>query len=313
MGSPQFAVPSLELLHASGQEVPAVVTQPDRPRGRNLTKQPSAVKVAARKLGLPVLQPVTTKSNEFLEEIKSFRPDLLVVVAYGEILSRALLDIPLYGAINLHASLLPRYRGAAPVAWAILRGETETGATTMLLNEVMDGGPILLQERCRILETDTTNSLTERISHIGAPLLQTTLDILEKKVAVPVAQDVSQVTYAPKLRKEDGNIDWNKPASWTARQIRAFDPWPGVFSWFHDIRVKFRLAHCIEGTSTEIPGTVVRATNQSLVVACGEETLLELHELQPESKPRISAASFIHGYHVDEKQRFYRPSILDMT
>src|SRR5262245_23843313 len=193
MGSPSFAVPSLEALHNSSHQVVAVVTQPDRPGGRHLQLQAPAVKLSAQKLGLGVLQPSTTKTPEFLDEIASFQPDVLVVVAYGEILKRALLELPPQGAVNLHASLLPKYRGAAPVPWAIIHGETETGATTIRITEKMDAGPIFLQERCRIEPSDTSESLARKISVLGAPMLKRTIDLLEQGKAVSRDQDETQI------------------------------------------------------------------------------------------------------------------------
>jgi len=304
MGSPQFAVPSLESLFSSTHEVVAVVTQPDRPKGRNLLPQPPPVKVAAHRLGIPVLQPVTTKSDIFLEEMRSFHPDLLVVVAYGEILRSTLLNLPPYGTVNLHASLLPKYRGAAPIPWAILQGESQTGATTMLINEVMDGGAILLQEECPILPADTSDALAKKIANLGAPLLKRTVDLLQRKEITPKPQDLTQVTYAPKLRKEDGKIDWNNTASWISRQIRAFDPWPGSFSCFRDLRVKFWLAHTKEGEAKDPPGTVIAVMKHSFQIACGKGTILEVLEIQPENRPRFPAADFIHGYSIHPQDRF---------
>ncbi len=304
MGSPQFAVPSLETLYGSTHEVVAVVTQPDRPKGRNLLAQAPPVKIAAHRIGVPVLQPVTTKSDIFLEEMRAIHPDMLVVVAYGEILRTALLNLPPLGAVNLHASLLPKYRGAAPIPWAILQGEKHTGATTMLINEVMDGGDILLQETCPILPEDTSDTLAKKIANQGAPLLKRTVDLLQRKEIAPKPQDLTQVCYAPKLRKDDGKINWNHTSSWISRQIRAFDPWPGSFSYFRDLRVKFWLAHSTEGKTTEPPGTVVAVMKQSFQIACGEGTVLEVLEIQPENRPRFPAADFIHGYSIHPQDRF---------
>ena len=305
MGSPQFAVPSLEAIYNSTHHIIAVVTQPDRPSGRKLVQQAPAVKIAAHRLNLPVLQPATTKSDFFLDEIREFRPDILVVVAYGEILRTALLEIPPRGAVNLHASLLPKYRGAAPIAWAILQGERVSGATTMNINEIMDGGDILLQEECPILPSDTTETLTKKISQLGGPLLRKTLDLIEKGEISPVSQDLARVTYAPKLRKEDGRIDWNKPAAWIAAQIRAFDPWPGTFCRFKETNIKFWLGHAAQTTiAAESHGQVLEITKQSILVACGDQTVLEILELQPENRPRLTAADFIHGYSIHRGDHF---------
>lgn len=309
MGSPSFAVPSLEALHDSSHEIAAVVTQPDRPGGRRLQLQAPAVKLSAQKLGLRVLQPTTTKTPEFLEEIASFQPDLLVVVAYGEILKRALLDLPPQGAVNLHASLLPKYRGAAPVPWSILHGETETGATTIRISEKMDAGPIFLQARCPIDPSDTGGSLAHKISLLGAPMLKQTIDLLEQGKAVPRSQDEKQISFAPKLKKENGLIDWNKPADWISRQIRAFDPWPGTFSSLKDIQVKFWRAHPAEENTTKEPGTIVQAHKQGILIACGEATVLNVLELQPQDKTRLSATDFANGYRVESGQRFHTVSV----
>lgn len=304
MGSPAFAVPGLEALHASSHEVAAVVTQPDRPGGRHLQMQASAVKVAAHNLGLPVLQPSTTKTQQFLDEIAMFQPDVLVVVAYGEILKRALLDLPPQGAINLHASLLPKYRGAAPLAWAILNGETETGATTMRISEKMDAGPILLQQRCSIHASDTTGSLTRKISVMGAPLLRETIDLLAENRITPRIQEEAQISFAPKLKKEDGLVNWSKPADWISRQIRAFDPWPGTFSSLKNMQVKFWVSRPVDTKTADLPGTILQVQRPGILIACGEGTVLQVLELQPQNKSRVTAIDFANGYRVEPGQRF---------
>lgn len=310
MGSPQFAVASLAALKESQHEIVAVVTQPDRPSGRMLQSQAPAVKVAAHKFALPVLQPVTTKTPQFVEEIASFQPDLLVVVAYGEILRQNLLESARCGAVNLHASLLPKYRGAAPIPWAILKGEAKTGATTIYMNEVMDGGPILLQESCPISSTDTSQTLSKKISALGAPLLRRTLDLIEKNEITPVEQELNSVTYAPKLKKEDGWIDWNQSAIWISRQIRAFDPWPGTFSDWEGIQVKFWLASPEETEAKASSGTVIEASKQGLLVVCGEGSVLRVLEVQPQNRPRLTAGDFISGYRIRRGARFMsRPNL----
>jgi len=304
MGSPQFAVPSLEALHASHHEIIAVVTQPDRPGGRRLQTQAPLVKVAAHRLNLPVLQPSTTKSSSFYEEIRALDPELLVVVAYGEILRTNLLALPPRGAVNLHASLLPKYRGAAPIAWAILEGEEKTGATTMFMNEAMDAGPILLQEEYEILPEDTAETLGNKIAVRGAGLLKRTIALLEKNEITPTVQDSTRISYAPKLRKEDGRVDWNQSAFRLARQVRAFHPWPGTFSRIHGKMVKLWLAHAGDRISDQPPGTIVEMDKHSLSVVCGEQTALSILELQPENRPRFPVADFIHGYSIRPGDRF---------
>jgi methionyl-tRNA formyltransferase len=297
MGSPQFAVPSLELLHAS-HEIIAVVTQPDRPVGRKLKLQAPAVKIAAHSLGIPVFQPTTTKTAEFVEEMKEFQPDVLIVVAYGEILRQNLLEVAPFGAVNLHASLLPKYRGAAPIVWAILNGEEETGCSTMKIVKMMDAGDVYLQERCKIHPSDTAETLSRKMAQIGAPLLKRTLELIEKNEIQPQPQDETQVSFAPKLKKEDGRVDWNRPADWISRQIRAFNPWPTTFTTFGGTSVKLWLAHSSLERVSAAPGTVIRILKHSIAVACGEGTVLEIFTVQPENRPQMTALEFINGYHV---------------
>jgi methionyl-tRNA formyltransferase len=262
------------------------------------------VKIAAQSMGLPVLQPVTTKTPEFVQEISDFRPDVLVVVAYGEILRPKLLAAAPHGAVNLHASLLPKYRGAAPIAWAILQGEAETGVTTMLMNEAMDAGPILLQSSCPIDPTDSAESLAKKIAILGAPLLKRTIDLLEIGELIAAPQDLTRISYAPKLKKEDGWVDWSKPAAWIARQIRAFDPWPGTFSTIKETQVKFWGAQSAEQMTSESPGSIVESTKSGLLIAAGEGTVLHLTQVQAENKPRIHAHDFANGYQIKKGDAF---------
>jgi methionyl-tRNA formyltransferase len=304
LGSPEFAVPSLEALHASSHKVLAVVTQPDRPSGRKLQPKPPAVKLAAEKFGLQVLQPVTTKTPEFLQQIAGLKPDALVVVAYGEILRRNLLELAPAGAINLHASLLPKYRGAAPIPWAILHGDAESGATTIQMNEGMDAGPILLQANCPIDPSDTSETLSQKIATLGAPLLTKTLDLWERNELKPVPQDLTRITYAPKLKKEDGWVDWNKPADWIARQIRAFDPWPGTFSSVRNKIIKFWSAHPDEKRVPEPPGAIVAIHRDGLEVACGEGSVLKLVSVQVENRPRTTGYDLANGYQLQRGELF---------
>lgn len=304
IGSPHFAVPSLEAIHASDHEVVAVVTQPDRPVGRSLKVHSLPVKVSAQAMNIPVLQPPTTRSQDFIDQISAFGPDILVVVAYGEILRRNVLELTPAGAVNLHASLLPKYRGAAPIPWAILNGETETGCTTMQMSLEMDAGPLYLQEKCIIHPTDTTEMLSRKLSELGAPLLTLTLDLIEKNAMAPIPQDISAITYAPKLKKEDGRVDWNHPATWISRQVRAFDPWPGTFSRIANTDLKFWLAQPVQDATVEKPGTVLNVLKHAILVACGERTVLQLMEVQPESRPRMTAHEFAIGYRIKAGDSF---------
>ena len=304
MGSPLFAVPSLEAIHGSGHDVVAVVTQPDRPVGRSLKVHPPPVKVSAQALNIPVLQPTTTKTPEFIDQISAFGPDILVVVAYGEILRKNVLELAPAGAVNLHASLLPKYRGAAPIPWAILHGESETGCTTMQMTLELDAGPLYLQEKCVIHPSDTTETLSRKLSVLGAPLLTLTLDLIEKNAMVPITQDLSAVTFAPKLKKENGRVDWNKPADWISRQIRAFDPWPGTFSKIANTELKLWLAQSVEGKAAEKPGTIINVLKHALHVACGDGSILQLVEVQPVSRPRMTAHEFAIGYRIKAGDSF---------
>lgn len=310
MGSPEFAVPSLAAIHESNHELLAVITQPDRPSGRRLQLHAPAVKVAAQEFNLRILQPETTRSPEFLSEMERMKPEALVVVAYGEILRSNLLQLPPKGAINLHASLLPKYRGAAPIAWAILRGEVESGATTMLIEPAMDAGPVLQQATCPILPDDTTESLSPKISKLGASLLVQTLDQWEQRQIVPVRQDDSMATYAPKLKKGDGAIDWSRTAQVLERQVRAFHPWPGTFSTLEGINLKIKKSRVSAQLTAAEPGTILENSAPVLSVACGERTVLEIVELQPENKSALAVPDFIHGYRVRPGLRFkpVRPS-----
>ncbi|HET6266437.1 MAG TPA: methionyl-tRNA formyltransferase [Acidobacteriota bacterium] len=299
MGSPEFAVPSLQEIARSEHEIVVVVTQPDRPSGRSLRVQPPAVKVAAQQLGLPILQPETTKSTEFVAQLAAYKPDLLVVVAYGEILRTNLLELSPAGSVNLHASLLPRYRGAAPIAWAILKGERETGVTTMRIVKEMDAGPVFLQQQCPIDPDDTTATLSTKLARIGAPLLVQTIDRIEAGTITPAPQDETMVSLAPKLKKEDGLIDWKRESATIARMTRAFDPWPGAFTHFQGKLLKILQAIPAQiQAAADAPGTCFRITRTSMLIACGEGSSLEIVRVQPENRAAMSAADFARGHDI---------------
>jgi methionyl-tRNA formyltransferase len=282
----------------------AVVTQPDRPVGRNLKVQPPPIKVRAESLQIPIFQPATTKTQDFVDQMASLKPDILVVVAYGEILRRNLLELAPRGAVNLHASLLPKYRGAAPIPWAILNGESETGVTTMQVDIAMDAGPVYLKQTCTIDSSDTSETLANKLATLGAPLLTKTLDLIEKNEIVAEPQDISAVTFAPKLKKEDGRVDWNKPASWIARQVRAFDPWPGTFTTFENISVKFWNAKASDKTTDEPSGTVLYINKDAISVAAGERSVLDISDVQPENRPRMKAHDFAIGHRLQPGKLF---------
>jgi methionyl-tRNA formyltransferase len=293
-GTPEPAAAALDALLASRHEVAAVVTQPDRPRGRSGTPRPSPVKVRALESGLPVLQPSSPRDDGFGEELAGFRPEVCAVVAYGHILPPQVLAVPPRGTVNVHFSLLPAYRGAAPVQRAIMAGETETGVTTFLLEPTVDTGPMLVQIRERIVPGDSTGSLLGRLASIGARALVDTLDGLEAGTLEPVEQDPALASPAPKIKPEEGAIDWRRPAVEIADLVRALDPSPGAHSTFREKRIKLWRAHAIDGAAAD-PGSVVDAGKDRLVVATGDG-LLEVQELQQEGAKRLEASAFVRGH-----------------
>jgi methionyl-tRNA formyltransferase len=295
LGTSQFSCPSLEALLSSSHEVTAVVTQPDRPRGRGLRLAFSPVKSLAVAKNLPVLQPEKVRDPSSLEALKSLPCDVFAAVAYGQILSPSVLSIPPRGCVNVHASLLPKYRGAAPIARAILKGESRTGVTTILMDSGMDTGPILLEEGSDIQTSDTAGTLHDRLSLIGAHLLVRTLDAWEKGTLTPQPQDSSQATYAPKIEKEEGRIDWDTPARQLFNLLRAFDPQPGAFTLFGGKILKLFGPQIVEEEARETPGTVALATTEGLRVATSQGSLL-VRELQLENRPRMTVAEFLRGY-----------------
>lgn len=293
-GTPEPGAVALGALLASRHDVVAAVTQPDRPRGRSGAPQPSPVKVRALEAGLPVLQPSSPRDEGFAEALARLQPEAGAVVAYGHILPPEVLAVPPRGTVNVHFSLLPAYRGAAPVQRAIMAGETETGVTTFLLEPTLDTGPMLLQVRERIDPTDSSGSLLERLAPIGARALVDTLDGLEAGALEPIEQDPALASPAPKIRPEEGTIDWSRPAAQIAGLVRAFDPAPGAHSTFRGKRVKLWRARPLEGAAAE-PGAVVDAGKERLVVATGDG-LLEVQELQQDGAKRLEASAFVRGH-----------------
>ncbi|MBM3860361.1 MAG: methionyl-tRNA formyltransferase [Verrucomicrobia bacterium] len=288
MGSADLACPCLEALaRLPNHEVVAVVTQPDRPKGRDLKLSPPPVKVAAEQLGLAVQQPPSMKDPAAQEALRASRPDLIAVVAYGQILPRAVLDLPPRGCINVHASLLPRWRGASPIQHAILAGDAETGVTTMFLNEKMDEGDIILQRVEPIRTDDTSGTLYDRLAKIGAELL---VEIVTGENLPRRPQDHSQATYARKLTKEDGRVNWTKPAIEIERMIRAFNPWPGAHTFSGELMLKLWRSEIV-AIGKDLPGKVL----DGFVVATGEGGLRVL-EVQPSGKRRMGAAEFLRGH-----------------
>lgn len=293
MGTPAAAAVSLERMITDGHEVLAVYTQPDRPSGRGNKINYSPVKEAAIKFELPVFQPTRIKTEMAADEFRTIAADVAVVVAYGRILPDAFLTAFPYGAINVHFSLLPKYRGAAPVNWAIVNGETETGVTTMQLDTGLDTGPTFLQTRTAIEPEENSIQLMLRLAVIGADTLSQTLSLLGGHEAN--AQDESKATYAPILKKEDGHIDWSQSASDIANRVRGFQPFPTTFTDYQGKRLTIRMARRSDRTELAAPGTIIESSRERLVVACGSGSTIEIIELQPEGKRRMSARDFING------------------
>jgi methionyl-tRNA formyltransferase len=295
-GTPLFAVPTLERLAAAGHELQLVVTQPDRPQGRGMELTAPPVKQSGLKLGLPVIQPEKIKKNEaFQSQLTALQPDAIIVVGYGRIIPPWMLTLPRHGNINVHASLLPKYRGAAPIQWAIAQGETVSGVTTMLLNEGLDTGDILLQKELPIQMEDTAVTFAPRLAELGADLLIETLRGLETQTIKPIPQDHSQATLAPILKKEDGLIDFSRTAAEIHNRLRGFQPWPGAYTHFRGKSLKFISARPDDTPSNLAPGEL-RIGDEKLFVGCGSRTVLQLLQVQPEGKKALTAREFINGY-----------------
>lgn len=296
-GTPEFAVPTLKKLVGSGHQVRLVVSQPDRPSGRGQELAAPPVKREAQSLGLPVVQPDKIKNNqEFRAQLEAAAPDAIIVVGYGRIIPKWMIDLPHHGNINLHASLLPKYRGAAPIQWAIARGETVTGVTTMRIDEGLDTGDILLQREIAIEPEDTAVTVGPRLAELGAELMVTTLKGLEAGTIQPRKQDHTEATLAPILQKEDGRIDFNREAPEVLNRLRGFQPWPGAFTTFRGKNLTLQRARLAAyGMGPLVPGEL-KSAGDDLFVGCGEGTALQVLELQPEGKRRMSTKDFVHGY-----------------
>jgi methionyl-tRNA formyltransferase len=293
-GTPRFAVPTLGKLIEAGFRVDLVVTQPDRPKGRGLELVSSPIKEHALKLELPIAQPEAIKNNTaFRAQLTGLKPDAIIVVGYGRIIPQWMLDLPPLGNINLHASLLPKYRGAAPIQWAIARGETITGLTTMKIDAGLDTGDILLQEEMPIACDDTAETLAPKLAAVGADLTVETLRGLQTGNIHPRPQDDAHATLAPILKKEDGLLDFSRPATDILNRMRGFQPWPGAYSKFRGKNLQVWKAVALDRA---MPFSALKAEGDRLVVGCGQSTAIELLELQLEGKKRISASAFIRGY-----------------
>jgi len=309
MGTPDFAAASLEALLRSDDSVVGVVTQPDRPKGRGHILTPSPVKLLAQREQIPLLQPFKTKEPEFLHALAGWKPDLIAVAAFGRILPPVILSLPPRGCINVHGSLLPKYRGAGPIQWAIINGETETGITTMLMDEGMDTGAMLLQEAVPIKPDDTAGTLSPRLAELGGRLLVETIAQLKAGTLVPRPQDTSQATLAPLLKKEDGVIDWALPAIALGNRVRGLSPWPGAYttvaggnSW------TIWRALALPGPATKPPGVIVALSNETIHVATGDG-ILAVMELQPANSRRMTVAQYLAGHPISVGLRLGGPAL----
>lgn len=305
MGTPDFAASALEAIIAAGHEVTAVVTQPDRPKGRSTKLVPSPVKEIALANNIPVLQPLKIRKPEAVEELKQYEADVYVVAAFGQILSQEILDIPRFGCINIHASLLPHLRGSAPIQYSILQGDTQTGITIMQMDRGIDTGDILLQEKIDILPTDTGGSLFDKLSLLGAELIVKALPLIEKGELTPIAQDEDKADYVGMLNKSMGKIDFKMDAVQIERNVRGLDPWPGAFTYYNGKQLK--LWHCgavstlpddpyrDERPNKDIPGTIIEVLKDAIYVRTGNG-ILRIDELQLEGKKRMSVQAFLAGF-----------------
>lgn len=299
MGTPDFAVSSLDALIKAGHEVRAVITQPDRPKGRGNKLAFPEVKERALELGLPVHQPDSVKDEAFLELLKSYQPEVIVVVAFGRILPKSVLDLPQYGCVNVHGSLLPAYRGAAPIQRAVLDGCKETGVTTMRMDVGMDTGDMLLQARIPITEEDTSGTMFDKLAVLGGELLIETLNGLEAGTIVPQKQDDAKATHAARILKEDELINWNDSAEKISCQIRGLAPAPGAYTWWEGQRMKLWKARINSKETGKQPGTIVEIGKEAILIQTGKGCL-EVLELQPAGKKAMPAKAFVNGGGITE-------------
>lgn len=297
MGTPDFAVPCLEMLCTQDYRIKAVITQPDRPRGRGQKLVVSPVKACAMEHDLPILQPQKIKTPEFETLLEELNPDLIVVVAFGQILSKRILDIPRLGCINVHASLLPKYRGAAPLHWSVINGETKTGVTTMFMDEGLDTGDMLLTAEMDITEQTTTGEVHDTLQAMGADVLAETIQRLIAGTAVRRPQDSNEATYAPLLTKELERIDWTKDAHAIHNLIRGLNPWPGSYTIFRNKRLKLWQSEVANEATNEAAGTIIRVDGERILVATGSG-VLALTNVQPEGKKRMVVGDFARGHQI---------------
>jgi methionyl-tRNA formyltransferase len=303
-GTPQFAVPTLKALLHAGHDIQLVVTQPDRPSGRGMNLVAPPAKQAALDAGLPVIQPEKIKNNqEFREKLEAIQPQAIIVVAYGRIIPKWMLDLPHYGNLNLHASLLPKYRGAAPIQWAVANGEPVTGVTTMRIDEGLDTGDILLQRELPIAPDQTAEDIFPLLAEMGAPLMVETLEKLDAGTIVPKKQDDALSGLAPILKREDGLVDFARPAMQIYNRWRGFQPWPGAYTHFNGKILVLHSLIPMELRGEQGAQAEVRIERNRLLVNCGENSRIEIFEVQPEGKKRMPVADFLHGYQLKNGDR----------
>ena len=309
MGTPDFAVPVLQSLINSRHEVVAVVTQPDRPKGRGKNMQFSPVKECALAHNIPVMQPVNVSVPEVIDELRAYEPELIVVVAFGQFVTKKIREMPKYGCINVHASLLPKYRGAGPIQWAVINGEKESGVTTMYMCREIDKGDMLLKDTVTLDPKETGDSLHDKLSMMGGPLLLKTIDQLEDGSAVRIPQCEEESTYAPKLEKTMGNIDWTMDADRIERLVRGLNSWPGTFTKIHGKTVKIWDCGVVcqetltESQAAATPGTVIVSEKDQLIVKAGNGAL-SLRMLQPEGKKNMTVDAYLRGYPIAQGELF---------
>ena len=309
MGTPEFAVPVLESLINSRHEVVAAVTQPDRPKGRGKNMQFSPVKECALAHNIPVMQPVNVSVPEVIDELRAYEPELIVVVAFGQFVTKKIREMPKYGCINVHASLLPKYRGAGPIQWAVINGEKESGVTTMYMCREIDKGDMLLKDTVTLDPKETGDSLHDKLSMMGGTLLLKTIDQLEDGSAVRIPQCEEESTYAPKLEKTMGNIDWTMDADRIERLVRGLNSWPGTFTKIHGKTVKIwdcdvvRQETLTENQAAATPGTVIVSEKDKLIVKAGNGAL-SLRMLQPEGKKNMTVDAYLRGYPIAQGELF---------
>jgi len=304
MGTPEFAVPSLEGLIQRGHKLVYVVTQPDRPKGRGRKLKPPPVKEVALAHGIPVLQPKDLSEKGFLDILRQEEVELIVVVAYGQILTAEILQIPTFGAINVHPSLLPKYRGAAPIQWTIMNDEPVTGVTIIKMNEKMDAGPILLQKEVPVLPDETAGSLHDRLAQLGAELLLEAIDKISDGSIKEIPQDDSKATYAPKIDKSFSKIDWNSSAKDISAKIRALDPWPGAVSTVKDKELKLFSSSVVDFSHKGTPGSIYAIEQEGVIIETAEGLVL-VREFQAPGRKRLKAKEFLKGFPLKKGDRFF--------